>query len=128
VQFLADESCYCAVVKALRAAGHDVSAVAESRRGADDETVIALAREQGRILLTEDKDFGKLAYADGHDTTGVLLIRFSAGARSTLGQGSLRPLSNLAIASARPSLSSSRDVLVCRARDAQNDDKRVING
>jgi predicted nuclease of predicted toxin-antitoxin system len=85
VRFLADESCDFAVVRALRAAGHDVSPVAEVSRGADDEAVIALARQQGRILLTEDKDFGKLAYADGHDTTGVLLIRFPAGARGTLG-------------------------------------------
>lgn len=84
--FLADESCDFAVVKALRAAGHDVSAIAETRPRADDETVLALAHSAERVLLTEDKDFGKLAHADRKKTAGVALIRFPAGARSALGQ------------------------------------------
>ncbi len=33
-----------------------------------------------------DKDFGLLAYAGGHDTAGVVLIRFPASARAVLGQ------------------------------------------
>ena len=86
MRFLADESCDFVVVKALRAAGHDVSAVAEVIPRAEDESVLALAHSAGRVLLTEDKDFGKLAYADGKKTAGVVLIRFSAGARGTLGQ------------------------------------------
>jgi predicted nuclease of predicted toxin-antitoxin system len=73
-------------VKALRAVGHDVSAVAELRPRADDEFVLALAHSAERVLLTEDKDFGKLAYADGKKTSGVVLIRFPASARRTLGQ------------------------------------------
>ena len=61
MRFLADESCDFSVVKALRAAGHDVTAVAEGPlRGADDDKVIELARVDRRILLTEDKDFGQL--------------------------------------------------------------------
>jgi predicted nuclease of predicted toxin-antitoxin system len=86
VQFLADESCDFAVVRALRSVGHDVSAIIETNSGADDETVLSLARAEARVLLTEDKDFGKLAYADGQATAGVVLIRFPAGARKTLGQ------------------------------------------
>ena len=43
MRFLADESCDFAVVRALRAAGHDVKAVVETHRGATDESVIALA-------------------------------------------------------------------------------------
>ena len=80
--FLADESCDFLVVKALRAAGHDVAVVAEIRPRADDGSVLALARSGNRILLTEDKDFGKLAYADDKKTAGVVLIRFPTNARS----------------------------------------------
>jgi predicted nuclease of predicted toxin-antitoxin system len=58
--FLADESCDFAVVRALGDGGHDVVAVADVARGARDPEVVALAREGGRILLTEDKDFGWL--------------------------------------------------------------------
>ncbi len=86
MRFLADESCDFAVVKALRAVGHDVSAMVEISPGADDEVVLAIARSEVRVLLTEDKDFGKLAYADGQETAGVVLIRFPAGVRRTVGQ------------------------------------------
>ena len=40
------------------------------------------AHQEGRILLTEDKDFGWLAFAAHTNTAGVVLIRFPAGARS----------------------------------------------
>ena len=85
MRFLADESCDFAVVAALRAAGYEVSAVAEINCGAEDQTVLALARSEQRVVLTEDKDFGLLAYAGGKQTTGVILIRFPGNARSTLG-------------------------------------------
>jgi predicted nuclease of predicted toxin-antitoxin system len=86
VRFLADESCDFAVVSALRLAGHDVIAVAEITPSAEDESVLAMARSDRRVVITEDKDFGLLAYAGGHQTAGVILIRFPASARSALGQ------------------------------------------
>jgi len=84
VKFLADESCDFAVVRALRTAGHDVTAITEINPGAADEIVLGLARSEARALLTEDKDFGLLAYAGGQQTNGVILIRFPANARSAL--------------------------------------------
>lgn len=58
MRFLADENCDLAVVRALRSAGHDVVAVAERSPRAEDPEVIHLALSEGRIVLTEDKDFG----------------------------------------------------------------------
>jgi predicted nuclease of predicted toxin-antitoxin system len=84
MRFLADESCDFAAVRALRAAGHDVIAVAEIARGATDSEVIAVAVQDRRILLTEDKDFGRLVHAAAKTMSGVLLIRFPAPARSEL--------------------------------------------
>jgi predicted nuclease of predicted toxin-antitoxin system len=86
LRFLADESCDFGVVVALRAAGHDVSAIVETHPGTADAQVLAIARSESRLLLTEDKDFGVLAYAGGHQTAGVILIRFPGNARSSLGQ------------------------------------------
>jgi predicted nuclease of predicted toxin-antitoxin system len=83
-RFLADESCDFAVVRALRATRFDVVAVGEQAPGATDERVIELARSESRILLTEDRDFGRLVFAAGHPTRGVIFIRFSAGRRSEL--------------------------------------------
>ena len=82
--FLADESCDFAVVRALRAAGHDVIAVAEISPAAEDSSVADLAVRQRRILLTEDKDFGQLVFASMQATEGVIFIRFHASARSKL--------------------------------------------
>lgn len=84
MRFLADESCDFAVVRALRAAGHDVVAIVEISPRAEDEVVIDLAVREGRILLTEDKDFGRLVYADRRATGGVLFLRFPATARTDL--------------------------------------------
>ncbi len=88
--FLADESCDFAVVRTLRAAGHDVVAVAEISPRADDDVVLDLSTLDARILLTEDKDFGHLVYAKHRATAGVIFIRFPAPARAILGQTVLR--------------------------------------
>jgi len=86
MRFLADESCDFAVVRALRAAGHDVVAVAEIAPQAADETVIELAVREGCLLLTEDKDFGQLVYAAGC----VILFRFPARPRASLAEAVLK--------------------------------------
>jgi predicted nuclease of predicted toxin-antitoxin system len=86
MRFLADESCDFAAVRALRAAGHEVVAVSETMPGADDLQVLRIARRRRCVLLTEDKDFGQLVFADRRAMTGVVLIRFPAGARATFGE------------------------------------------
>lgn len=86
MRFLADESCDYAAVTALRGAGHDVTAIADTTPRADDETVFGMARGESRVLITEDKDFGLLGFAIVRETAGVILIRYPADARRTLGQ------------------------------------------
>ena len=69
------------MVRALRAAGHDVVAVAEESPGVPDDDVAGLAVADERTLLTEDRDFGRLVYAHQRDSSGVIFIRYPAGAR-----------------------------------------------
>jgi predicted nuclease of predicted toxin-antitoxin system len=78
MRFLADESCDFAVVRALRAQGHDTRAIAEAAPQAQDPEVIHLAAHEHRVLLTEDKDFGQLVYAGSSRSSGVMLLRFPA--------------------------------------------------
>ena len=85
MRFLVDEGCDFAVVRALRSAGHDVAAIAELNPGLDDDTVIAMAVTEGRVLVTEDKDFGRRVHFATSPTVGVVLIRFPVGARARLG-------------------------------------------
>ena len=95
MRFLADESCDFAVVTALRAAGLDITAIVETHPGTEDEVVLTLARSEARVLLAEDKDFGLLAYAGGHETAGVVLIRYPSNARSSLGQAVVNVVTEL---------------------------------
>ena len=58
----------------LTEAGHDVvSALQRDPRAADDE-LLAIATDESRILITEDKDFGELVFVRG--LTHPCIIRF----------------------------------------------------
>ncbi|MDE0027529.1 MAG: DUF5615 family PIN-like protein [Spirochaetaceae bacterium] len=85
MRFLADESCDYAVIRALRSAGHDVVAIADAYAQAPDIEVAALAVSDGRVLLTEDKDFGQLVFAYGEASLGVVLLRYPAQVRGAMG-------------------------------------------
>jgi len=84
VRFLADQSCDFAVVRALRAAGHDVRAVQEEKPSVSDEEVAAWAVADDRVVIAEDKDFGYLVHVSAVPSVGVVFLRFPASARSTM--------------------------------------------
>ena len=90
MRFLADESCDFGLVRALREAGYEVTAVAEISPRAEDSEIINLAVREERILLTEDKDFGQLVYAHGQDTGGIVFLRYPPGGRRVLFQEVVR--------------------------------------
>jgi len=85
MQFLADECCDFAVVRALREEGHHVLAVSEFQQSSVDRELLQLALNSDRILLTEDKDFGWLVFAGRADSPGVVLIRYPSFSRGSLG-------------------------------------------
>jgi hypothetical protein len=63
-------------VKRLRGAGWDVLAIAESHASIDDATVMRLARESARWLITFDRDYGELVFRqDLPPPPLVLLLR-----------------------------------------------------
>jgi predicted nuclease of predicted toxin-antitoxin system len=56
--------------------GHDVATVAGlDMCGATDDEVLAMAAEQGRLLVTLDTDFGGLLAGNAAETPSVVLIR-----------------------------------------------------
>jgi predicted nuclease of predicted toxin-antitoxin system len=76
MRILANENVPGAVVNALRERGHDVLFVKESMRGAGDQTVLAAAQAEERLVVTFDKDFGELAVRIGLPArSGVVLLR-----------------------------------------------------
>ena len=64
MNLLADECVPHAVVERLRADGHVVASIGETRPGIRDEEVLALALTTGAPLLTIDMDFGELVFRD----------------------------------------------------------------
>ena len=70
---------------ALRNAGHEVISVSDIMPSATDEDVAAYAQAQNLVLLTEDRDFGRLVYALSQGTCGVIYVRWPFASRSGLG-------------------------------------------
>lgn len=60
MRFLADENVSRLVIERLRDDGHDVISVAEMKPGAPDDDILNTADADGRILITEDRDFGEM--------------------------------------------------------------------
>jgi predicted nuclease of predicted toxin-antitoxin system len=81
VRFLCDESVDIAVIAVLRRDDHDVVAIAEVEPGAPDLEVAALANAEGRILITEDRDFGRIVYAELQPIGAVIYLRYPAAIR-----------------------------------------------
>lgn len=87
MRFLADENVPHAIVMALRTRGIDIAEVRDIHGGASDMEVLDIAASQRRVLLTFDKDFGRLARA-GHPSSpaGVVLLRLPLSSPNQIGQ------------------------------------------
>jgi predicted nuclease of predicted toxin-antitoxin system len=75
MKFLADENCGFTLMSALTAAGHDVKSIVRIAPGISDESVFALAAQEGRILLTHDRDFGLIAESANERPPAIVLMR-----------------------------------------------------
>ncbi len=74
---VADESIDSGIVKGLRKKGIAVFSIAEECWGIKDSEVLKIAFEKDSLLITEDKDFGELAFRLKFQHKGILLIRLS---------------------------------------------------
>ena len=75
MKILADENCEREMVDRLRIAGHDVVTVLDMAPSIDDEMVFELAQQEGRVLLTNDHDFGVIAEHSEARPPAVILMR-----------------------------------------------------
>lgn len=76
MKFLADENVPSAALGLLRDEGVDIVSILVVGRGLKDRDVLGAANEQGRLLVTFDKDFGDLIFKRGMETKGLVLLRF----------------------------------------------------
>lgn len=72
IKFYTDEHVSKAVIMGLRRRGVDVLTVPDADlMGAPDEAHLRKAREEGRVIFTQDDDFLKLA-AEGMKNSGIV--------------------------------------------------------
>ncbi len=74
MRFLADENVSRLVIERLRADGFEVASISETRSGIPDRSVLETADAEGRILITEDRDFGELVIRQRMAVRGVMLL------------------------------------------------------
>lgn len=76
MRFLLDESADFPLCAHLKQHGHDATAIVHDYPAAlADHEVLAIARRERRIVITNDHDFGALVFQQRHPHTGVILFR-----------------------------------------------------
>jgi predicted nuclease of predicted toxin-antitoxin system len=74
MRFLTDENVSRRVIERLRDEGHDILSIRETRPGLPDGDVLSAAEADGRILITEDRDFGEMVVRQRLGLNGVVLL------------------------------------------------------
>ena len=74
---LADENIDHRIIKAIESIGIEVQAVYFSNRGISDLEVMTWAKTPPpKVILTEDKDFGKLVFRNFIQDVSVIFLRY----------------------------------------------------
>lgn len=75
MKFLVDESAGRSIASYLRFQGHDVASVQEDSPGIEDSRICKWANQEERVILTNDKGFGRLIFREQLPNRGVILLR-----------------------------------------------------
>lgn len=74
MKILLDTCVWAGCIPELRAAGHDVQWVGEWEEDPGDTRILEFAKENDRVLVTLDKDFGEIAVVSGQRHSGIIRI------------------------------------------------------
>ncbi len=84
--FLANENFPLPAINILRASGYDVKSVTENYAGINDEKVLEIASKENRVILTFDRDYGKLIFLyKQNNPPSVVFFRFKGYAPTDAG-------------------------------------------
>lgn len=114
MRFLLDENVSHRVASQLKASGHDAVHVSDiGLTSAEDQVILARAREDDRVLVSCDHDFVQMLFASGDTRPSLILVReietlSSAEMASLLVQALATELADLLPAGAIASLTPDR--------------------
>lgn len=74
MKLLLDACVWGGTAPALRQAGHDVVWAGDWAQDPGDDEILAMAHQQGRTLVTLDKDFGELAIVHQRPHCGIVRL------------------------------------------------------
>lgn len=75
MKFIVDECTGDTVAKWLKMSGYEVYSVYTENKGAEDEWILEKVIKENWIVITNDKDFGKLVFKSGKGHRGVIILR-----------------------------------------------------
>jgi len=79
MKFLLDQSTDARLIGWLTDHGHDAIRIGrEYPPGLSDREVLAIAKREGRILITDDRDFGELVFRHRYPHRGVIYLRLAS--------------------------------------------------
>jgi len=78
VRWLVDECVDAGLATLLFESGHDVVYMSDVAPRASDPDVLNRADREGRLLPTENKDFGDLVFRQARPVPGLVLVRIEA--------------------------------------------------
>lgn len=74
MKFLVDRCAGTKLAQWLREQGHDVLEASDEEPDPGDEELLARASAERRVLVTLDKDFGALVFAQGAPHSGIVRL------------------------------------------------------
>ena len=78
MKFLLDQCTDARLMTYLNQHGHDAIRVGGAyAAGLADDVVLMLAHAEGRVLITDDRDFGELVFRQRMPHVGVIFLRLS---------------------------------------------------
>lgn len=77
ITLLLDENIGIRVADALQENGYDIVSIIRQNPGITDQEVLDRAIIENRIIVTLDKDFGRLVYQYSQKHTGVISLRLN---------------------------------------------------
>ena len=84
MNFLFDQSADFRLIAHLRTLGHDVVAISRQYpHGLPDDDVLAIARQETRVLIVADRDFGELIFHQERAHAGVIFFRLPGATLQT---------------------------------------------